>query len=139
MLRLFLLRALLVGFVCQVNKPDSWEYNFDNTVIQNEMTKYGLSGAGIEQRRSRDRKNHQKRKSWQESLQTARETTMKTGDSLNITTLVRSQKTGVLLPRQGTFVREIENLGRKLILVDFGSAGKEYLFPNEIAAETHNG
>jgi hypothetical protein len=68
-----------------------------------------------------------------------RETTMKTGDSLNVTTLVRSQKTGVLLPRQGTFVREIENLGRKLILVDFGSAGEEYLFPNEISAETHNG
>jgi len=64
---------------------------------------------------------------------------MKTGDSLNVTTLVRSQKTGVLLPRQGTFVREIENLGRKLILVDFGSAGEEYLFPNEISAETHNG
>ena len=67
----------------------------------------------------------------------ARETTMKTGDSLKITTLVRSQKTGVLLPRQGTFVREIENLGRKLILVDFGSAGEEYLFPNEISTETH--
>ena len=65
----------------------------------------------------------------------ARETTMKTGDSLKITTLVRSQKTGVLLPRQGTFVREIENLGRKLILVDFGSAGEEYLFPNEISTE----
>ena len=67
----------------------------------------------------------------------ARETTMKTGDSLKITTLVRSQKTGVLLPRQGTFVREIENLGRKLILVDFGSAGEEYLFLNEISTETH--
>jgi len=26
-------------------------------------------------------------------------------------------------------------LGRKLILVDFGSAGKEYLFPNEIVEE----
>jgi hypothetical protein len=64
-----------------------------------------------------------------------RETTMKTGDSLNVTTLVRSQKTGVLLPRQGTFVREIENLGRKLILVDFGSAGEEYLFPNEISTK----
>ena len=64
---------------------------------------------------------------------------MKTGNSLKITILVRSQKTGVLLPRQGTFVREIENLGRKLILVDFGSAGEEYLFPNEISAETHNG
>ena len=65
----------------------------------------------------------------------ARETTMKTGDSLKITTLVRSQKTGVLLPRQGTFVRDIENLGRKLILVDFGPAGEEYLFPNEISTE----
>jgi hypothetical protein len=69
----------------------------------------------------------------------AREATMKTGDSVKTTTLIRSQKTGVLLPRQGTFVRDIENLGRKLILVDFGSAGEEYLFPNEISAETHNG
>ena len=63
---------------------------------------------------------------------------MKTGDSLEITTLVRSQKTGVLLPRQGTFVRDVENLGRKLILVDFGPAGEEYLFPNEILVETGN-
>jgi hypothetical protein len=45
---------------------------------------------------------------------------MKTGDSVKTTTLIRSQKTGVLLPRQGTFVRDIENLGRKLILIDFG-------------------
>ena len=57
---------------------------------------------------------------------------MKTGDSLKTTTLIRSQKTGVLLPRQGSFVRDIENLGRKLILVDFGSAGEEYLFPHEV-------
>src|SRR6202008_454594 len=69
-LRLFRPPVLRVGFVCQVNKPDSWEYNFDGTVIQNEMTKYGLSGAGIEKRTPRDRKNHQKRKSWQESFQT---------------------------------------------------------------------
>ena len=67
-----------------------------------------------------------------------RETTMKTGDSLKITTLVRSQKTGVLLPRQGTFVRDIENLGRRLILVDFGPAGEEYLFPDEVLAETQD-
>jgi hypothetical protein len=66
-------------------------------------------------------------------------TTMKTGDSLKTTKLVRSQKTGVLLPRQGTFVRDIENLGRKLILVDFGSAGEEYLFPNEVFDEIRNG
>jgi len=64
---------------------------------------------------------------------------MKTGDSLKTTTLIRSQKTGVLLPRQGSFVRDIENLGRKLILVDFGSAGEEYLFPNEVFDETRNG
>ena len=64
---------------------------------------------------------------------------MKTGDSVETTTLIRSQKTGVLLPRQGTFVRDIENLGRKLILIDFGPAGEEYLFPNEVLAETSNG
>ena len=54
---------------------------------------------------------------------------MKTGDSLKTTKVSRSQRT------KGTFVRDIENLGRKLVLVDFGSAGKEYLFPNEIADE----
>jgi len=64
---------------------------------------------------------------------------MKTGDLLNTTKLIRSQKTGVVLPRQGTFVRDIENLGRKLILVNFGSAGKEYLFPNEVFDQTRNG
>ena len=66
---------------------------------------------------------------------------MKTGDSLKTTKVIRSQGTGVLLPRRGTFVRDIENLGRKLILVDFGSAGKEYLFPNEVLDEnaTFNG
>jgi len=52
-------------------------------------------------------------------------TIMKSGDALITTKLIRSQKTGVPLPRQGTFVREIENLGRKLILVDFGSAGED--------------
>jgi hypothetical protein len=53
--------------------------------------------------------------------------------------LIRSQKTGVPWPRQGTFVRYIENLGRQLILVDFGSAGKEYLFPTEVLDETRSG
>ena len=41
------------------------------------------------------------------------------------------------MPRQGTFIRHVENLGRKLILVDFGSAGEEYLLPNEILDEPH--
>jgi hypothetical protein len=64
---------------------------------------------------------------------------MNTGDSLKTTKLIRSQRTGVPLPRQGIFVRDIENLRRKLILVDFGSAGEEYLFPNEVLDETRNG
>jgi hypothetical protein len=58
---------------------------------------------------------------------------MKTRDSLKTTKVIRSQSTGVVLPRQGTFVRDIENLGRKLILV--GIAGKQYLFPNEVLDE----
>lgn len=64
---------------------------------------------------------------------------MKRGDSLKITKVIRSQKTGVLLPRQGIFIRDIENLGRKLILVDFGPVGQEYLFADEILTETGNG
>ena len=60
---------------------------------------------------------------------------MKTGDTLETITVIRAQKTGVLLPRRGTFVRDIENLGRKLILVNFGPAGVEYLFPHEVLAE----
>jgi len=61
---------------------------------------------------------------------------MKPGDVLTTTKPIRSQKTGVVLPRQGIFVTTIENLGRQLILVDFGSASLEYLFPNEIAVQT---
>ncbi|HXG51230.1 MAG TPA: hypothetical protein VNN77_07495 [candidate division Zixibacteria bacterium] len=60
---------------------------------------------------------------------------MKPGDRLKTIKPIRSQKTGVLLPREGTFVRAVENLGRKLILVNFGSAGEEYLFPEEISLE----
>jgi hypothetical protein len=63
---------------------------------------------------------------------------MKTGDSVKTTKPIRSQKTGVLLPRQGTFVRDIENLGRKLILVDFGPAGEKYLFANEVLVKTRD-
>ena len=65
--------------------------------------------------------------------------TMKTGDSLKTTKLIRSQRTGVLLPQQGSFVWDIENLGRKLILVDFGSAEEEYLFLNDVLDEARNG
>ena len=60
---------------------------------------------------------------------------MKAGDLLKTIKPIRSQKTGVLLPREGTFVRTVENLGRQLILVNFGPAGEEYLFPDEITPE----
>ena len=60
---------------------------------------------------------------------------MRPGDPLKTIRPIRSQKTGTLLPREGTFVSAIENLGRKLILVNFGTAGDEYLFPEEILPE----
>jgi hypothetical protein len=64
-----------------------------------------------------------------------KEVNMNPGDSLKTTKPIRSQKTGVMLPREGTFVRAVENMGRQLILVNFGSAGEEYLFPDEILPE----
>ena len=64
---------------------------------------------------------------------------MKPGDPLKTIKPIRSQKTGVLLPREGTFVRAIENMGRRLILVNFGPAGDEYLFPEEVLAEAGKG
>ena len=64
-----------------------------------------------------------------------KEVNMSPGDSLKTTKPIRSQKTGVMLPREGTFVRAVENMGRQLILVNFGTAGEEYLFPDEILAE----
>lgn len=67
--------------------------------------------------------------------QASKELGMKTGDALKTIKPIRSQKTGVILPRQGTFVRAVENMGRQLILVNFGPAGEEYLFPDEILAE----
>ena len=60
---------------------------------------------------------------------------MRPGDSLKTIKPIRSQKTGIILPREGTFVRAVENLGRQLILVNFGTAGEEYLFPDEILLE----
>jgi hypothetical protein len=68
-------------------------------------------------------------------IKVGKELAMKTGDSLKTVKPIRSQKTGVILPREGTFVRAVENMGRQLILVNFGNAGEEYLFPDEILAE----
>jgi hypothetical protein len=63
---------------------------------------------------------------------------MSPGDLLKTSKPIRSQKTGVVLPREGTFVRMVENMGRQLILVNFGQAGYEYLFPEEILPEAAN-
>jgi len=57
---------------------------------------------------------------------------MKPGEPLKTSKLIRSHKTGIMLPREGTFVRAVENMGRQLILVNFGPAGEEYIFPDEI-------
>ncbi len=51
---------------------------------------------------------------------------MSPGDLLKTSKPIRSQKTGVVLPREGTFV------------VNFGQAGYEYLFPEEILPEAAN-
>lgn len=64
---------------------------------------------------------------------------MKPGDSLKTTKPIRSQKTGSLLPREGTFVRSVENMGRQLILVNFGTEGEEYLFPDEVVSQSAKG
>lgn len=61
---------------------------------------------------------------------------MKFGDHLRTSRPIRSHKPGVVLPRECTYVREIENLGRRMILVNFGEAGEEYLLPDEIIDET---
>jgi hypothetical protein len=60
---------------------------------------------------------------------------MKPGDPLKTSKPIRSQKTGVMLPREGTFVSAVENMGRQLILVNFGPAGNEYIFAEEILLE----
>jgi hypothetical protein len=61
---------------------------------------------------------------------------MSPGDPLKTNKPIRSQKTGVVLPREGIFVRMVENMGRQLILVNFGAAGYEYIFPDEVVPES---
>jgi hypothetical protein len=60
---------------------------------------------------------------------------MNIGDRLK-TSKLSGRRKQVLLPRHRTFVRDIENVSRKLILVNFALAGEEYLFPNEVLADT---
>ena len=50
---------------------------------------------------------------------------------IHTTRPIRSQSTGMMLPRTGTVIRELDNLGRHMILARFGNVD-EYLFPEEI-------
>jgi hypothetical protein len=61
---------------------------------------------------------------------------MNPGDTVKTIGPIRSQKTGLILPRDGKFVGAIENLGRRLILVHFADAGDEYIFPDEVLPDT---
>ena len=57
---------------------------------------------------------------------------METGAKLNLIRSIRSSKTGMLLPREGTLISMTENLGRTLLLVAFDNGQHEYLFEHEI-------
>ena len=55
---------------------------------------------------------------------------------VSLTTIIRSAKTGMLLPKEGTLVSVTENLGRMLLLVEFASGQHEYLFENEVEIQS---
>lgn len=55
-----------------------------------------------------------------------------TGEKLRLKKIVRSQKTGMILPKEGTLVDVTENFGRRLLLVEFGDGNCEYLFDDEV-------
>jgi hypothetical protein len=61
---------------------------------------------------------------------------MQPGEKLNLTRTVRSAKTGMLLPKEGTLVSMTENLGRTLLLVEFASGQHEYMFENEVEIQS---
>jgi len=56
---------------------------------------------------------------------------MKPGEKIRTIVSIRSHRTGLILPRDGIFLSARENIGRTLILVDFGEAETEYLLPHE--------
>ena len=63
---------------------------------------------------------------------------METAVKLNLTKTIRSSKTGMLLPREGTLVSVTENLGRTLLLMKFEDGQNEYLFEHEVKFENGN-
>ena len=63
---------------------------------------------------------------------------METGAKINLTSAIRSAKTGMLLPREGTLLSMTENLGRTLLLVEFESGQHEYLFECEVRLQSES-
>jgi hypothetical protein len=61
---------------------------------------------------------------------------MQKGEKLNLTKTIRSSKTGMLLPKEGTLVSVTENLGRTLLLVEFENGQSDYLFENEVEVQS---
>lgn len=63
---------------------------------------------------------------------------METGTKLNLTRMIRSSKTGTVLPKEGTLLSMTENLGRTLLLVEFNNGQHEYLFEHEVQFQSGN-
>jgi len=63
---------------------------------------------------------------------------MQLGDKLNLTRTIRSAKTGISLPKEGTLVSMTENLGRTLLLVEFEGGQHEYVFEYEVEFKNGN-
>ena len=61
---------------------------------------------------------------------------MNTGATLRVKKVVRSQKTGMILPKEGKLVYIAENFGRRLLLVAFSDGNCEYLFDDEVECIT---
>ncbi len=55
--------------------------------------------------------------------------------AVHTTRPIRSQKTGLILPRTGRLVEEREQLGRKMYLIRFSETATEYLFEGEFEEE----
>jgi hypothetical protein len=62
---------------------------------------------------------------------------MQAGVKLNLTRTIRSSKTGMILPKEGTLVAVTENLGRTLLFVEFENGQSECLFENEVEFQSN--
>ena len=62
---------------------------------------------------------------------------MQPGVKLILTRTIRSSKTGMILPKEGTLVAVTENLGRTLLFVEFENGQSECLFENEVEFQSN--